>query len=713
MATVQIPDFNFAAFYYPQLLDSLMAYKRANLPELTDESPEEPTVQFMRAFALIGHLNSVDLDLVANESTLPTSLLLETVRNMLRLIDYELAAASPSTTDVLYELAQVLAATTEVVPANALSSTRRQPSLPAILFERLAAVSVERTDQMSYCLADESGTFVDHTADANNQVTGNEFTPWATPAVKDALYFGHKQGLWAELQVAVKVAASGVTGVWEYYDGDWVKAEPDSVTDMTGYLRLDLTAYLGATSKAGTRVRLQFNETGAFEEVDSVWTGSANVADTTTYLGQTTPSTDAEDYAVGSDWQELSGLTDGTSDLTATGTVDYTLPQSVTEDWLTTVVDSKTAYWLRYRVVAVSAPTGPDVDYARIDTGKQYALALSTQGQTQVDSPLGSSDGTAGQIFETSKDNYIGGMVVVVSPDTWVEVDDFLNSLPTDRHYRVVVGEDARASVVFGDGTAGKVPPVGVDNVDAAFRYGADQDGNVGAGTVVVDKAGLTYVSSITNPRPASGWAVAEGSTAASLERAKLAGPASLRVQETALGPDDVETLTLAFEDEGGSRPFSRVLAVEEAFGPKTVGVYVVAAGGGQASAAQLAALELHLNGDRFASPPVRKRLVQNQEATALNHTQKAIDVTATAYGGDEDDIRTRLAQVFQPEALNVDGTYKWQFGEDVATSKVGHEIHDTSPIITKVTLTVPAADVVLGQSELPTLGTVAITTVP
>ena len=74
MATsIVIPDFDFSGFYYAQLLEALIQFKRRNVPELSDESAQEPFIQILRAQALVGHLNNTLLDLVANESTLPTA----------------------------------------------------------------------------------------------------------------------------------------------------------------------------------------------------------------------------------------------------------------------------------------------------------------------------------------------------------------------------------------------------------------------------------------------------------------------------------------------------------------------------------------------------------------------------------------------------------------------------------------------------------------
>ena len=65
---IEIPDFDFSGFYYPEILEALIQFKRTNVPELTDESQFEPFIQFLRANALVGHLNNTLVDLVAQHA---------------------------------------------------------------------------------------------------------------------------------------------------------------------------------------------------------------------------------------------------------------------------------------------------------------------------------------------------------------------------------------------------------------------------------------------------------------------------------------------------------------------------------------------------------------------------------------------------------------------------------------------------------------------
>ncbi|KKM81514.1 hypothetical protein LCGC14_1329060 [marine sediment metagenome] len=843
MATdLTIPSFDWTAQYYPELLEALIQFKRTYVPEHTDESAYDGFMQLLSAFACVGHINNSMIDLVANESTLPTSKLVEQVRNMLRLIDYEMASATPAQADIVYELSKVLLVVTEVVPLLAQAATKREIGVETIWYEALAALTVDPTDEFSSVFAEESGAFVDYTMEANAPTIN--WTPWSTPAEKDAIYFGHshimwdKLGLWlatpmegtkatgtiqfvakaslvdgekfvlddgtnsavtfwfnqtggytpsggydatnievdisgdttaGDVAITAKAAINGVTtgllitggaivaadlslendgfgtagnqaitetvvnagftfsgmssgtdgvvGIWEYYDGDFVKADPDAVTDETGYLRLRLDTYLGAANRAGTKIRVQFNSTGAYEDAFSAWSGSYNYVDTSSYLGQTVPSTTPADYTVGSDWEEFTGLTDGTEHLSQNGDVEFDLPQTISENWVAGIVNLVTAYWMRFRVITAAGVTvDPVFQYGRLDQGKQYVYRQVTQGKTQSDNPLGSSDGLADQEFETTQDNYIDGSgEPYVDAELWTVVANFLQSKSTDKHCRVKLGKDDRATLVFGDGINGKIPPAGVGNVRFDYRHDADDDGNAGYNTIVVDKSGLSYVNSLWNPRPAAGWKQAEGATPASLELAKVDGPASLRVKTVALNADDVVNMTKAYEDADGASPFVRAKGIEEGFGVKTLKLVVVAAGGDPASPAQLDALDEFFNGDAYAHPPVRKRFISNQEVTSVNYTQELIDITATVYGVGvvASEIENRLQQIIQPEAVKADGiTWEWEFGATVTRSRIIHEIFEVSEEITNVVLAVPASDVVLQIDELPKAGTLLITVV-
>lgn len=805
MATVVIPSFDFTGFYYPELLEALFQFKRINVPELTDESPQEPFVQLMRMFALVGHLNNTLADMIANESTLPTAQLVETVRNMLRLIDYEMASATPSQVDMLYELAQILTSTQVVVPAGATSEASAQGEVPAIPFEVEDQLSVTRTDQFSIALRENqfvqngttnlsstdlgitvtrgagvwptnvatagmklrllSGTtgfpyrtalvaerisdtqlrlagiglrnnftnlswellqddvFTNVTANINNPAGGTETTPFvATIVVKDAFYLGHTEAMWNQLDITMDTPGSGISGVWEYYDGNHRETKPDSVTDIgNGQLQFVINGLLGVLDRKGSEIRVQFDETTAFEVIESEYNSVTQqnfiVA---SLLGQTSPSTDPDDYTIGSEWHTLDVLDDETTGLLITGTFTYTLPQTLLQDWNEVTLSGTEAFFLRFRITAITTAVSPIIDFVQMDQGSQFVKRLATQGRTQTDDPLGSSDGTASQEFAATRDFYIDGTAIVsVDSIEWTEVDNFLSSTPTDRHYVILLGEDDQALVKFGDGVAGLIPPAGVGNVAITYRYGADVDGNVGANTVTTDKTGLRLVNRLFNPRPAVGWKEAEGSTPESLERAKIDGPASLRVLRTALNGDDAVILARQFTDDQGAKPVARGIGIEEGFGPKTLELVLVGAGGGQLSTAQLDELDEFFNGNPFTSPPVPKRFVANAEVTCVNYSPRSISIMATVTVVQNSPvsaqaIKNRLLQVVQPLALREDSAlYEWEFGEDIPVTRLIHEIFSVDESVLSVNVTdlngiVPtiASVVTLAARDLPVLDT-------
>jgi hypothetical protein len=715
MAEITVPSFSYSAFYYPQILQALILFKRANVPELTDENEFEPSVQFMRAFALVGHLNNVLADLIANESTLKTAQIPEQIRNMLGLIGYDLSPATPSQVDLLFELSTFQTTTREIVPERAQASTARGSGEDETTFyEVIEGLTVTATNVLEAVFSiTAAGVAVNHTTAAN---AGSGFTPWASGmTVGSALYFGHSTVMWDELNLIVLSASAITEGVWEFFDGNEEDTTPTSVANLGGgSLQFNLSSLLGASNRAGSTVRVTLLQTGASQEVVSTWNGSINVA-TTGLLGQSTPSASVNDYTVGSEWQEMLSVIDGSEFLTQNGDLTFALPQDLQRNWSKTTVNSFEGFFIRFRIVDRSSSTAPVIGQVDIDQGKQYIIAQATQGRSVVGEVLGSSTGERSQRFTTSNKNFIkGSQIVTVSSVQWTEASNFLNSLSQDNHYVIELGEDNAAIVVFGDGRNGRIPPIGQGNLVIDYRHNAETDGNVGPNTITVDKTGLSFVNTIRNPRQATGWAEAQSDSAEGLARAKIEGPASLRVRDTAIGPDDIEALAIAFVDENGSKPFSRAIAIEEGFGPKTVKLVVVGRGGSQATSGQLEALDVYLNGDKTVNPPLKKRIVVNQQATTVNFISRTVDFVAEVEAPSDItavQIANALAAILQPEALEEDGiNYVWQFGGEVPLSRLSHEIHKVSPRIRKVRITSPATDPILGATELPVSGTFSIT---
>jgi hypothetical protein len=135
---------------------------------------------------------------------------------------------------------------------------------------------------------------------------------------------------------------------------------------------------------------------------------------------------------------------------------------------------------------------------------------------------------------------YLDGSVEVSAANGgYDEQSSLLGSGPNDRHYLVLVDQNDRATLRFGDGVSG-APPTGTIRV--TYKTGGGEVGNVEAGRLVVvegvfaDVHGRPVQLSVTNPLPASG-----GTNRQSLASARQLAPESLRVLNRTVAREDFE----------------------------------------------------------------------------------------------------------------------------------------------------------------------------
>jgi hypothetical protein len=560
----------------------------------------------------------------------------------------------------------------------------------------------------------------DYATEANTG--GSYFSPLpATPVVGDAVYVGHPQVLFGQLNAVLESggAAVDLEGVWEYFDDSLSKFTPSAVADNgDGTLTLTLTPLLGTTDRSGAEIIVEYLPTGATERLESVFAGGVNKATTASLLGQVAASTDIEDYSVTCDWVPLDNQADGSDNLEQDGALTYNFPQDEDRDWQIAEVNLEEGYFVRYRVVSVGgSPAGPSLDRLRIDQGDQYLLVTGTQGETIGPQILGSSDESPDMEFELPDTPFLDATETIEVDESgtgvwveWTRVSNFLTSLETSRHYIRETDSEGTATIRFGDGTYGKIPPLGTDNVRGTYRIGGDDNGNVGIGEVNTNADGVNGISEVSNPRSASGWRQKDGATDADLDRIKRDGPAELRTRSTASNGADVEYLAVNdFTDTDGTKPVTRAVAFEEGLGPKTIKLMVVGAGGATLSSLQKEALEEYFNGDRYARPPTFGKLVANHRVTVFNYDPQVVpvQVTVTWPGGNPESIRNVLLNLLTPLALEDDGvTYTWDFDGYVSLSRVYSEIHAVDPAIEDVPvlkLNGIAASLKLGSTNLPT----------
>lgn len=944
--TIVIPSFDFSGFYFPDLLINLRQFTRVNVPEITDESDEEPFTQILRACALIGHLNNVLLDIVANETLLPTARLLESVRSHLKLIDFKLKQASPAIADVVYEFSKVFTTTTLIVPKGTQSATEQEADTGEITFEAQQDYSIVRTDRPTKVYIFTSGYIdvIDNALDAGDTVIvagvsfvlGTDFAvggtaeltaenikdainastnpaiqgrvtavrdgftvyllptiasvtsitvaesdgatnnfsvrscsfssdlsgTWSTvgllnqmfptdPRLFDSVYIMHSNIEWDRIDLEFDTPGFGIRGVFEFYDGSFDDDLPDTVVNLGANLQFKVNQLLSPNdqvpkNRKGSKVRVTLNSTGAFEDVYSTFDGTDNYITTEGLLGQAVVDTDVDSYTVGTDWNPVVNEDDqtvvnserfGDDDF-----ISFDLPDSLTQNWIKAIVNGDEGYWLRFRITDLSGvkatgsltfvaagvgvgiedgdtvtiddglgnsdtyefdtdasvevgniavtitasatasavrtaflaatasgtadvtytsgagtsvdivnnnfgsagnvpivesisnlatltpvgmsggenlPTVPILDILKIDEGGQYLKTSQSQGETQIEDPLGSSNGQPDQSFNLTFRPMIEGSLLIEVDEgsgftAYNLVDNFLNSTPASKDYILDITADDVATVTFGNGTQGKIPPNGVDNIRATYRIGADVDGNVGALAININKSGIAFVNRVFNPRQALGWTPKEGSTDEDLARLKIEGPASLRTKTGGITLPDFEFLTRQFVASTGSRVVERALGIEETFGVKTIEVVVAGFGGSVLTDALREEIEDYFNGNKDLG--IEAAGLSNHEVTVVNYTPRVIDVTAT--------ITTTLTQtepfvnaiknLLSPSAKFDDGvTYRWDFGALVPRAIIIAELFDLDPFQVKnVQVTTPLVDTQLLTRELPVAGTVSVTLV-
>ena len=82
---------------------------------------------------------------------------------------------------------------------------------------------------------------------------------------------------------------------------------------------------------------------------------------------------------------------------------------------------------------------------------------------------------------------------------------------PRERVYITGTTADGRTTVTFGDGVHGARLPSGHENIRARYRFGTGRAANVAAGRVTQALTRPLGVTAVTNPRPATGGADADG----------------------------------------------------------------------------------------------------------------------------------------------------------------------------------------------------------
>ena len=400
----------------------------------------------------------------------------------------------------------------------------------------------------------------------------------------------------------------------------------------------------------------------------------------------------------------------------ATAEITFSLARPPTADVVlpagTVVRTQEVTEPVRFQLLAdVLIPTGADPP-------ELMGVVESSESRTQLFDARGLAD------LDILLDHtpYLDGSAVVSAANgDYVAVDSLLGSGPNDRHFVVLVDQNDRATIRFGNGTSG-APPTGT--VQITYKTGGGSGGNVEAGSLVVIEGAFTDVHghpvqvSVNNADPASG-----GTDRQSVASAKLLAPESLRTLTRTVTREDFEIN--ARRVPGVSRALM-LTSNEDASIDENAGIlYVIPEGGGLPT-------------------PALKNAVMSQVTEVYPHTltfqiavqspvYKNVDVEARVYlrqgfakATVRDRIKANLEVMFQVNEADGTPNPLVDFGfnikdadgnpvGEIAWSDVFNVIRDTDGVRKigdrsgDLKLNGLPADIKLGIKEFPLLGNVTL----
>jgi len=175
-----------------------------------------------------------------------------------------------------------------------------------------------------------------------------------------------------------------------------------------------------------------------------------------------------------------------------------------------------------------------------IPAGASPPTATGTLEHSEPQDELFASTGLPNQEVILPATPYLDGSAQVVAGNgNYAEVQNFLGSTASDRHFLVLVDQADRATVRFGNGVNGVVPS---GTISVRYKTGGGGVGNVNAGTLTklegsfTDANGNPVSISATNPQPASG-----GTDRQSIAQIQALAPESIRVLSRTVSREDYE----------------------------------------------------------------------------------------------------------------------------------------------------------------------------
>lgn len=357
-----------------------------------------------------------------------------------------------------------------------------------------------------------------------------------------------------------------------------------------------------------------------------------------------------------------------------------------------------------------------------IPSGTSPPTATATIENSEYESDTFSSTGLPDQIFQLSFTPFLEDSAIVTATDgAYTEVDNFLDSGPSDKHFVVSINQNGVASILFGDGINGTIPSA---SIAVGYKTGGGASGQVEPNTIVslagsfTDNLGNTVSITATNAAKSDGGTDAETNNAI-----KANAPANLRATTRSVAKEDFEIHAEGVP--GVARALMTTSNEDPAVQENSGILYVVPDGGGVAGPTLLSAVNTAVT-VTYPSTLTFKVAVQTPAYLAVNvflriKKQAGISGATAALN-----LRKTLAAFFA--LLNSDGSENTQidFGANLkdangnafpylSLGKIFDACEETAGVYevdgspSGFTLNLAHADVLLQAKQFPQLGTVSI----
>lgn len=307
----------------------------------------------------------------------------------------------------------------------------------------------------------------------------------------------------------------------------------------------------------------------------------------------------------------------------------------------------------------------------------------------------------------------------------WTEVENFLSSTSTDRHFTITVDQNDKATLLLGNGVNGAIPS---GSCTVFYKTGGGEKGNIEEGALskiegsFTDSLGNPITPTITNELAASG-----GSDRMTTEQIREQAPASVRVSDRTVAREDYE---IEAERVAGVARALMLTSNEDATIAENSGVLsIIPEGGGTPTQDLLDAVDLRITITKpktltfqcLTAPAVYKTINVSVRvspakgvatAAALLAMKASIVASLTAFFALQNEDGTKNTNVafgyyYQDSAGTPDPALPWSDVFDVIRDTTGvRKIADTED---NLLLNGVNDDVTLAVKEFPVLGSVTV----